>query len=68
MSKKKKNQIPVEISKAIWEEYANIILESFANQMDNCIEGLHRSHPIIKAQRPIIKAMRDYKFDFISKK
>lgn len=61
---KKKNQVPVDIAKAIWEEYANIILESYADQFDNCIQGLHTSHPIVVAQRTIIQSMRKHKFDF----
>lgn len=64
MSKKKKNNVPVDISKGIWEEYANIILENFADQIESCVKGLHTSHPIIAAQRPIIEAMRAHKFDF----
>lgn len=64
MSKKKKNQVPVDIAKAIWEEYANIILEKFSDQIHSTIEGLHESHPIIVAQREVLKNMKEYKFDF----
>ncbi|RKX18543.1 MAG: hypothetical protein DRP51_08995 [Candidatus Zixiibacteriota bacterium] len=63
---KKKLDVPVAVTKAIWEEYANIVLESFTDELDGCITGLHLGHPIMKKVAPIVQKMRDFNFDFNS--
>lgn len=37
MSKKKKQQMPLDVAKAVWEEYANIRLEMFTGKLAKAV-------------------------------
>ena len=60
MSKKNKNLgMPTDVAKAVWEEYANIIMEKFAGELAQAVAAGEW-----EAVRAVGKKMETFKFDF----
>lgn len=65
MGKKKKGQMPTKIAKGIWEEYANIILEDFAKELELAETRSNVNWAAYKSRvKDIAARMREFKFDF----
>jgi hypothetical protein len=59
MSKKKKQQMPLDVAKAVWEEYANIQLEMLTSKLAKAVAGKDWI-----AVRLLGSEMEQFKFDF----
>jgi len=59
MGKKKRQQLSVDVAKAIWEEYSNIILEKFTWKLAQAVASGE-----MDAVRAVGKEMNEFKFDF----
>ena len=59
MGKKKKQNMPLDVAKAVWEEYANIILENFVTELAVAVASDE-----MDAIREVGKKMAAFKFDF----
>ncbi len=64
-SKKNKNtRMPIDVSKAIWEEYSNIILEKFTTDIVTALEKNNKYWRHIPELRDALTRMIYYRFDF----
>jgi len=59
MGKKKNQTMPLDVAKAVWEEYANIVLEGFSSKLAEAVASGEW-----EAVRSLGKEMDSFKFDF----
>ena len=59
MGKRKVQQLPIDVAKAIWEEYANIILEKFTRKLAYAVASGD-----MDVVRAVGREMSEFKFDF----